>query len=245
MEAKHPTHFNDANLLAQQILDTLKVNAVVPTPAAFEHLYHQLTGSADKLMSETVLPKIARRLAQSNTDEGLLLASYIENQQWQPFSDKLINLVSDDAKENERVLKKVDDEDLRVLLIWRDLTERTLKYTLPDLLKSNTDLTTSAQKLSENVHLAITLPLVEALAKEIKSLNFKIHQHEDAYETKQQSFKKLLVLMIESIKDSINPHHPVLLEVEAFQQLLHEPLDENRLSQAILRTKEIIFKNRA
>ncbi|MBC7786159.1 MAG: hypothetical protein H7Z18_01570 [Methylophilaceae bacterium] len=232
--------------LAQKILDQLKEEGIEPTPEAFERMYNLLTGAVTFIQAEGVLPQLARRLARSNTDAGLILAGKIENKEWRSLGDELISLAAGGVKEKVKgnggaaTLPHIDS-----MSVWQEMLERTLKYTVPDLLRGNANLAQFSENLSADVKYAKTKQDIDCVTKDIKSLYFKIHQFSDDFEIKQQSFTRLLYLMIDSIKETINPYNPVHTEIKAFQNLLNEPLDQNRMSQAILRLKEVIFKNRA
>ena len=231
--------------LAQNILIQLNEQGVEPTPEAFERLYNELTGAVTFIQAEGVLPQLARRLARSNTDIGLILAGKIENKEWRSLGDELINLVGGGSQSKvKRSEENAALPDADSTAVWRDMLERTLKYTVPDLLKANVNLAQFSENLSTDVKYAKTKQEIDAVSKDIKSLYFKIHQFSDDFEIKQQSFTRLLYLMIDSIKDTINPYNPIHAEIQTFQNLLNEPLDQSRMSQAILRLKEVIFKNR-
>ena len=240
----------DPVALAQNILDQLKEQEIEPTPEAFQRLYNELTGAPTLIETEGVLPQIARRLARSNTDAGLVLATKIESREWRSFGDEIINLIGGGTSSTQNnapgntIQTKGVAHDMDRSPIWRDLLERTLKHTVPDLLRANLDLALRAENLSADVKFAKSKYEVDAVSKEIKDLYFRIHQYSDDFESKQHSFTRLLYRMIGSIKESINPRNPIVGEIEAFQRLLNDPLDQRRMSQAISHLKEAIFKNR-
>ncbi len=230
--------------LAQRILDQLKEQGLEPTPEAFERMYNELTGAVTFIQADGVLPQLARRLARSNTDVGLILAGKIENKEWRSLGDELIDLVEGGTKNKVKATSDATLPNIDGLPVWQEVLERTLKYTVPDLLRGNVNLAQFSKNLSTDVKYAKTKQEIDAVSKDIKSLYFKIHQFSDDFEIKKQSFTRLLFLMMDSIKETINPYNPIHAEINAFQNLLNEPLDQSRMSQAILRLKEVIFKNR-
>lgn len=239
----HPLANNPAEL-AQEILQRLAAAGEEPTPEAYQKLYDELTGSVSSIELEGVFPRLARMLAKTSTDAGYKLADAIEQHHWAAFCESVVHLVQ--AKSGSKKESPFSDfaQGVDRTQTWRDMLARALMYSIPSLMKHEPKVAAESERLGNAVKSAHTSHQIAEVAGELKNLYLSIYQYSEVRHEKEQQFIRLMNLTLDSIKDALPPAGWLVREIENFQQLTREPLDQSRLEKAILHLKEIIFKNR-
>lgn len=239
----HPLANSPAEL-AREILQRLAAAGEEPTPEAYRALYDELTGAPASIETEGVFPRLARMLARTSTDTGFKLADMIEQRNWTAFCESIAHLVQ--AKSGNKKESPFSDfaQGVDRTQTWRDMLARALIYSLPSLFRSEPKLVAESERLGHLVKAVQSRQQISEAASEIKDLYLHIYQYSEARREKEMQFIRLMNLTLDSIKDALPPTGWVVHELQHFQQLIKEPMDEARLDKAILHLKEIIFKNR-
>jgi len=233
--------------VAQEVLRRLHDQGIEPTPEAYETLYNELTGaSAREIKFDVAMLRSARLLAKTSTDIGLKLASAIEESDWGRFSELLIQFIKEPPEENSKSTPFSGfGEETQATRFWRELLSKTMTFTLPVLLQSEPALAKRAERLGHQVQKASLRQEMMSLAVEIKNLYFHINLHGEEKAATQTAFIRLLNIMLEVVIDSIDTEGWLIKELQDFQGLLREPLDQKKMIKASQQMRDIVMKHKS
>ena len=239
--------------IAREAFRQLAVRRIAPTPDAYREIYDEIAGYAAEPTPEKILAEFAGTLLGATDDVaaiGKALQDAATARYWPDYSKNLTQLVNhyqnqltarsiSNSGTNATTASLIDDPRPRLL---RDLLTRTLTLAVASLLHSVPELAQEAESLGKSIKDADSEQALNDASTRLKQLCFKIELKSTDMAEQHELLLRLFRLLLENVTSLLDEDAWIHGQIEAVQNLLEGPIDDNALREVMRSLKEVIYK---
>ena len=232
--------------VARETLRRLALRRIAPTPDNYQTLYEEIAGAPGMAATTAIAATAASALSGLVMDLSLhhpelagpvdILDRAIRKGDWAQCRKQLSQIALQ--------LKQRQDggggEEEPALL--RDLLAKTLEFGLIPQLSHHPALADRTQQLASAVRAAGSASALRNAAASLKSLWIDIDQHASHLHDRQETFRRILLLLVENIGELLDDDTWLRGQLDMVQEIVAGPLRLQSLQEAEKRLKEVIFK---
>jgi diguanylate cyclase len=232
--------------VARETLRRLAMRRIAPTPDNYQTLFEEITGvptapaSPNTPTAVTALTGLVMDLNLQYPELADLVESLnlsIRANNWTQCRKQLGQITRRLKQESEGGGSQSED-----LTLLRDLLAKTLEFGVVAQLSHNPKLAEKAQQIATGVREAKTASALNKAASGLKSLWVSIElQAEDAH-NKQETLKRILLLLVENIGELLDDDTWLRGQLNMVQDIIAGPFQIRSLQEAEARLKEVIYK---